>query len=198
LLLARDRREQAEAGKKPEVDNSAGDVQYGEASRHVENLLVTKGQSGTSLADEYPMLMGLAEDFDGVKPGEVLARAIRQEIMTGTLDPKTNDIDMIKAVAPKIESYYDGVAKKIEAARAKKTKPDTTTPSGKPKATVDAKTEQRQKPGARTLTNVAASRAPAKPIPKTTKQKVSTAAKTRQDFPTNEAWKNYLLDKHGA
>lgn len=199
LLLARDRREQAEAGKKPATDNSAGDVQYGKAAAHVEGLLATKGQSGTSIADEYPMLMDLAEDFDGVKPSEVLARAIRQEIMTGTLDPETSDLDMIRAVAPKIEKYYDGVAARITAARAKKTKkPDTTTPSGtKPKVAVDAGKEQRQSTGARTLTNAAASRAPAKPIPKTTQPKTKTIVeKSRKDFQSDAAWRQHLLDLH--
>ncbi len=199
LQLARDKRERVEADKKPVVDNSADNVQYEQAARYVDNLLVTKGQSGTSLADEYPMLMDLAENFDGLKPAEVLARAIRQEIMTGTLDPnRTSDADMIKAVASKIESYYDGVAKKIEAARAKKNKPGITPPSGtKPKVAVEASTEQRQSTGARTLTNAAASRAPAKPLPKSTKQKAPTKTeKTRKDFPSEAAWKDHLLNKH--
>ncbi len=196
LILARDKREKVEAEKKPAVDNSADGVQYEQAARHVDNLLGTKGQSGTSLADEYPMLMELAENFDGLKPADVLARAIRREIMTGTLDPKTSDIDMVRAVAPKIENYYDAVAKRIEAARAKKIKPGTTTPSVKPKAAVETSTEQRQSTGARTLTNAAASRAPAKPPKKMTKQKTSTAEKQRKDFKTDAEWRSHLLNKH--
>ncbi len=197
LLLARDKREKVEAGKKPVADNAADDVQYEQAAKYVDNLLATKGQSGTSLADEYPMLMTLAQDFDRYAPAEVLARAIRQEIMAGTLDPRADEIDMIRTVAPKIENYYDGVAKRIEAARAKKTRPGTTTPSVKPKAVVEASTEQRQSTGARTISNAAASRAPAK-LPKTTKQKAQPSEKTRKDFPSNEAWKSYLLDKHSS
>lgn len=198
LLLARDKREKVEADKKPVADNSADAVNYEAGAKHVDSLLSTKGQSGTSYADEYPMLMTLAEDFDGYKPGEVIARAIRQEIMTGTLDPtKHSDIDMVRAVAPKIEKHYDAVAKKIEAARAKKTKTDTTTPSGKkPKVAVEGSTEQRQSTGARTITNATASRAPAKQ-PKVEKQKAATTAgKTRKDFPSEAAWKDHLLEKH--
>ena len=195
LLLARDKREKAEAAKKPDVDDSADAVQYENAAKHVDNLLVTKGQSGTSIADEYPMLMNLAEDFDGFKPGEVLARAIRQEIMTGTLDPKTSDIDMVRLVAPKIEQHYDAVAKRIEAARAKKTKTGTTIPSGKPKAVVEAATETRKGQAARTITNTTASRAPATP-PKTTKQKAAATEKTRKDFKSDTEWRRHLLDKH--
>lgn len=196
MLLARDKREKAEADKKPPVDNPADEVQYGDAARHVDNLLATKGQSGTSLADEYPMLMTLAQDFDGYSPSEVIARAVRREIMTGTLDPsKTSDLDMIRAVAPKIEKHYDGVARNIEAARAKQRKPGTT-PSVKPKAASEPSKEQRQSPEARTLTNAAASRAPAK-LPKATVVKGKTVGeKTRKDFPSEAAWKDHLLNKH--
>jgi len=93
-------------------------VNYGDAAKHTDVLLSTKGQNGTSPADEYPMLMTLAEDLDGFKPGELIARAIRQEIMTGALDPKKHtDVEMIRAVATKIEKHYKGVATKIRATR---------------------------------------------------------------------------------
>lgn len=197
LLLARDKREKVEAAKKPVESNPADDVQYGEAAKFVDNLLSTKTQSGTSLADEYPMLMELAQDFDGMAPGEVLARAIRQEIMTGTLDPNgKQDVDLVRVVAPKIEKHYDAVAKKIEAARAKQKKPGTTAPSAKPKAAVEPSKEQRQSTEARTITNAAASRAPAK-LPKATAVKgKTTGEKTRKDFPSDQAWKDYLFNKH--
>jgi hypothetical protein len=199
LLLARDKREKAESEKKPVESNSADDVQYEAATRHVDNLLGTKSQSGTSIADDYPMLMSLAQDFDGVAPGEVLARAIRQEIMTGALDPTTPDADMVRTVASKIENHYDAVAKKIEAARAKKAqkakKSDTTTPSGKPKVKVEAANETRNTSQARTITTATASRAPAKP-PKVTKQKAPTTERSRNDFKSDAEWRKYLLNKH--
>lgn len=196
LLLARDKREKADGAKKAEPgDGAAEAMNYEAAVNYVDNMLVTKGQSGTSLADEYPMLMTLSEDFDGFKPGEVLARAIRQEIMVGTLDPRTNEVDMIRAVAPKIEKHYDAVAKKIEAARAKKTKPDTT-PSVTPKVAPATSKEQRQSTEARTITNATASHAPAK-LPKATAVKSkTTSAKSRKDFPSEAAWKEHLLSKH--
>ena len=196
LLLARDKREKVEADKKPVADNSADTVKYDDAAKHIDNLLTTKTQSGTSHADEYPMLMTLAEDFDGFKASEVLARAIRREIETGSLDPKLSDIDLVRAVAPKIEKHYASVAKKIEAASAKNKKPDTTTPSSKkPKAAVEASNERRQSTGAPTITNATASRAPAK-NPKVEKQKAGTTEKTRKDFSSDAAWKNHLFDKH--
>lgn len=198
LLLARDRREKADAAKKTETDNSVVEVNFENAAKHAENLLATKVQGGTSLADEYPLLMTLAHDFDGYRPTEVLARAIKQEIETGTLNPNTSDIDMVRIVASKIEKHYDGVAKRIEAARAKTKKPGTTTPSVKPKAAVEPSTEQRQSTGARTLTNAAASRAPAKP-PKANPPKIkskSTVEKTRKDFKNEREWQEHLFDKH--
>jgi hypothetical protein len=197
LLLARDRREKADGDKKTNPDNSAGEVSYETAAKHLDGLLNTRTKSGTSISDDYPMLMTLAQDFDNFAPSEVLARAIRQEIMTGTLDVNASDIDMVKAVAPKIEQHYERVGKKIQAALAKKTKkPDTTTPSVKPKVKVDAVTEQRQKPAARTITTATASRAPAK-LPKEAKKAASTTgAKTRKDFPSEAAWKEHLFDKH--
>lgn len=197
LLLARDKREKADAGKKAEPDNSVNEAaQYEQASKYVDNLLTTKGESGKSIADEFPMLMTLAEDFDGFKPSEVLARAVRQEYMTGTLDPRGSEIDAIRAVAQKIEAHYDVVAKNIEAARAKKTKPDTTKPSGQPKVVSAPSKEQRKSEGARTITNTTASVAPAK-LPKATVVKgKSTGEKTRKDFPSDKAWREHLLAKH--
>jgi hypothetical protein len=198
LLLARDRREKADTEKKKvEPGNSADEINFETASKHAESLLATKVQGGTSVADEYPLLMTLAQDFDGYKPTEVIARAIRRELETGTLNPNTSDLDMIRTVASKIEKHYDGVAKRIEAARAKNKKSDTTTPSVKPKAANEAGNEQRQSPGARTLTNAAASRAPAK-LPKATAKIKSktTTEKSRKDFGSEAAWREYLFDKH--
>lgn len=197
LLLARDKREKVEADKKPVADDSVeADVNYGAATKYVDNVLSTKVQNGASLADEYPMLMDLAEDFDGFKPGEVLARAIRREILTGTLDPKAEAIDMIRHVAPKIEKHYDAVAKRIEATRAKTKKTDTTTPSGKKPKVAEASTERRQSTGAPTITNATASRAPAKNPKVDQKKAASVEGKTRKDFPSEAAWKDHLFSKH--
>lgn len=198
LLLARDKREKVEREKQPVAGNGADDVQYEQATQYVSNHLTTKGQSGTSLADEHPMLMTLAEDFDGFTPAEVVARAVKHEIEVGILDPsRHSDADMIRYVTGKIEKHYEGLADRISAARSKKTKPDTTKPSGQPpKVAAKASTEQRQSTEARTITNATASRAPAKP-PKTTKQKESAKTeKTRKDFPSEAAWKEHLLNKH--
>jgi hypothetical protein len=199
LLLARDKREKIDAGKKVEPGNDAAEtVQYEQAAKYVDNLLTVKGDSGSSLADEFPMLMDLAENFDQMPASQVLARAVRQEYMAGTIDPSGSEIDAIRIVAQKIENHYDAVAKKIEAARAKKqSKTNTTKPSGKPpKVAPEQSQGAAQKPQARTITNATASRAPAKP-PKTTKQKApTTTEKARKDFKSDAAWRQHLLDKH--
>lgn len=196
LLLARDKREKAE-GTKTDAGNGADAVQYDGAAKYVDNVLSTKGQSGTSLADEYPML-ALAEDFDGYAPSEVIARAVHQEYLAGTLDPNGNPEDHVRSVARKVNDHYDRLAKKIETIRTKTKKPDTATaPSTKPKAASSTSTEQRQSPAARTITNAAASRAPANPPKAPTERKAATTTqKTRKDFPNEQAWRQHLLNKH--
>jgi hypothetical protein len=152
--------------------------------------------NGSTIADAYPMMTVLAQTFDGFQPAEVIARAIRREYMAGTIDPKGSEIEAVRTVAQNIENYYDGIAKKIEAVRAKQKKPNTTKPSVKPKAATEPSQEQRKSEGARTITNAAASRAPAKP-PKAPKQKAApTVEKSRKDFPSDAAWRNHLLDIH--
>lgn len=195
LLLARDKRDKADAAKKPIADNSADiGIEYG--TRMIDGLLTTKEQGGTSIADEYPMLMALSEQLDGYKPAEVLARAIKAEVDTGTLNPKLSDIELIRSVAPKIEKHYGTVAQRINAATVKNTKTDTTKPSVKPKVAKQESTEQRQSTGARTLTNATASRAPANPPKTTTKPKATSEKKTRKDFPSDAAWREHLLTTH--
>lgn len=197
LALARDKRERkTESDKKAEPVNVDEAQQIANAVPYVDNLLVTKGQSGTSIADEFPLLMSLAEHFDGMKPAEVIARAVKREITTGALDPNVTEGVAVRTVARKIEAYYDGLATKIEKARASKQKPDTTKTGEKkpsPAATVKSQ-EQRQSTGARTITNATASVAPATPPPK--KKAVATTEKTRRDFKNDREWREHLLTKH--
>ncbi len=194
LELARDKRE-----KKAESDKSAANPgeaqQIEQATKYVDNLLGLKSQSGTSIADEFPMLMTLAQDYDGFPPAEVLARAIKHEFKTGELDPQTNEMEAVRQIARKIEKHYDDVSSKIEKARAAKIK--STTQSGVPKkpAAVSESQEQRQKQGARTITNATASVAPGtKPKMKT--QKAVVVEKARSDFKTDRAWRDHLLKAH--
>lgn len=198
LALHRDKRERkAESDKNAEPVNPDEAQQIAKAVPYVENLMVTKGQSGTSIADEFPLLMSLAEHFDGMKPAEVIARAVKREITIGSLDPDSTEDTAVRTVARKIEAYYDGLAKKIEAARASKQKPDTTKPGEKkpsPAAVKESK-EQRQSQGARTITNATASVAPATPPPK--KKAAATSEKKRSDFKSEREYTAYLFDKHG-
>lgn len=194
LALARDKRERAESEKKPTPANTGEAAQIETASRYIDNLLVTKGQSGTSIRDEFPMLMSLAEDFDGFKPAELLARAIKREYTVGTLDPRLSEQDAIRAVARKIEQHYEAVHAKVVAAKPSK---KNTTNSGDPKkpaAADKASQDKRQNHGARTITNATASVAPGTK-PKM-KQKAATTEKARKDFPSDKAWREHLLSKH--
>ncbi len=195
LALARDKRERAESEKKAASANSGGAQQIEQASKYIDNLLVAKGSNTQSLADEFPMLMTLSEHFDGVKPGELLARAIQREFQVGTLDPKTNEYDAVRKVARQIEAHYKKGSEKISTALKPKT---DTTNSGNPKKPAVANAtsqEQRQKPGARTITNATASVAPGTK-PKAKQEATTTTEKTRKDFKTDAAWRQHVLHKH--
>lgn len=196
LALARDKREKAESEKKPVDDNDAVARQQIEgAARVIDNELVTKGQAGTSLADEFPKLMSLAQDFDGMPPSQVLATAIRRELLAGSLDPNAPNSVNIRAVAQKIEAHYEAVAKKISASLAPKT--DTTKGTSK-----QAPTNATNKPqsgangqGARTISQANAGKAPGT-APKIKAKNTSVAEKSRKDFKSENEWRNYLFDKH--
>lgn len=174
LALARDKRERTAASEKAPT-NSGEAPQIEQAAKFVENLLGTKGQSGTSIADEYPLVMALAEDFDGLKPSELIARALDRELRVGTLSPNMSDEALARAVLTKINKHYETVASKIQQATSKKT--DTTKPTGKKPAATQASQDKRQSHGARTITNAAASVAPATP-PKVKQPAQKTAKKT--------------------
>lgn len=193
LALARDKRERKAESEKPSPVNSDEIHMIEQASKYVDNLLATKGQSGTSIADEFPMLMNLARDFDGLPPSTVLAKAIKHEYTIGTLSPQTSETDAIRLVAQKIEKHYDAVAANIEKARTAQTKRTTTT--APTKAANATSTEQRQSTGARTITNATASVAPGT-TPKTKQKIAAPAEKTRSDFKSDKAWRDHLLSKH--
>lgn len=196
LALARDKREKAESEKKAatpvDVDE---EQQIAGASRVIDTVLSTKTQTGTSIADEYPHLMTLAEHFDGMKPTEVLARAIKGELLAGSLDPKAPNEVNIRAVAAKIEAHYKAGADRIAAVRSKT---DTTKGASK-QAPANATSKQQsgaKATGARTISNAAAGKAPntAPKAKQTTKQ---SGPKSRKDFKSDAEWRNYLFDSHG-
>lgn len=189
LQLARDKRERAESEKKTAAPvDSDEERSYAEAGRYIENIITVKnGQSETSISDEYPLMVALAEDFDGYKPGELLARTIKLEVKKGVLTGRESEDVMIRHAARKIENYYDAVLKKADTARQRTQKSDTTK-SGNAAAKPASK-EKRQSTGAPTINNAKASVAPSTP-PKTKQEKQKTkdeppkfkSNKERQDW----------------
>lgn len=195
LALARDKREKAESDKKAATPADVGEEQQiAGASRVIDTVLSTKTQAGTSLADEYPHLMTLAEHFDGMKPTEVLARAIKGELLAGSLDPNAPNEVNIRAVAAKIEAHYKAGADRIAAV---KSKTDTTKGASKQApATAPSKTQSSAKaPGARTISNATAGKAP-NTAPKAKQATKQTGEKRRADFKSDQEWRQYLFDKH--
>lgn len=195
LALARDKRERAAESEKkqPAADESVVEAQRIEqASKFIDTQLTVKGQSGASLADEYPLLVALAEDFDGIAPAKLIATAIMHEIKVGGLTGAESNEQMIRHVAKQIETHYTTVKERVSKALPKQ-KTDTTksgTAAAKP-----ASKEQRQKQGTRTISNATASVAPAT-LPKAKVAKEKTGDKQRKDFKSEAAWRDYILAKH--
>lgn len=161
-MLARDKRE-----RKAESEATVNRGTQDEESRHTEEAatfidgrLSTKSMTGKSIADDHPLLMQFAEELDGMKPSTLLWKVIQRETKTGVLDPKMPDDQMIPAAAKLVERHYQSLAERFGKARPTLTPTDTakTDPA---KATANASQEQRQTPGARTITNATASVAPA-------------------------------------
>lgn len=188
LALARDKRERVAESEKQAPANSDEGQQIEQAGRFIESRLTVKGQSGTSLADEYPLLVAMAADFDGMSAPELLARAVRRDLQTGALNG-TEDADvMIRHAASKIEAHYKAVQGRLTTA----TKPKTDTTNQGQAAANPASKEQRQKPGARTITNATASVAPSTPP----KKKADAKKEEPRKFKSDAERRDYLLKKH--
>jgi hypothetical protein len=177
LALARDKRERAESEKKAPTGNSAEAQQIEQAGSYIDNIATTKGQNGTSYAEEFPLTFRLAERFDGMKPGKLLATSIRHEVKIGALTGREPEDVLIRHAARKIEAYYDETLKLGNTARPQPAQKTDTTKSGTP-AAKPASQAQRQGQGARTINNAKASVAPSTP-PKTKKQEPKTEEKPK-------------------
>lgn len=176
LALARDKRERAESDKKATVANSGEAQQIEQAAGYIDSIFTKPGQNGTSYAEEFPLTFKLAERFDGMKPGKLLAHAIRHEVKIGNLTGREPEDVLIRHAARAIEKHYDETLNLGLTARPTKNKTDTTksgTQTPKP-----ASKDQRQSTGAHTITNAKASVAPATP-PKTKKQEPKTQEKPK-------------------
>lgn len=181
LLWERDKKERkaTEQTSAEQAKAQAEAEQAKKAAEYIGTLLQVKDDGGASIADEFPMLIDLAETFEGMKPEAALVRTLQHATKTGKLKLTGNDRNDLRAAAKMLEEHYDALGKKIDTARSKRKNPSqptpsTATPNGeKPSAaTPSTSNETRQKTGARTLTNADASAAPAAPpAPKQTPKK---------------------------
>lgn len=190
LALARDKRErkaQSEAASQKPANTGSDQVDEA-AITYIDNQLTTKREGGKSFADEHPMLMAMAEHLDGVKPGKLLAKVIKQEIQVGNLDRNLPDDVLIRKAAQRIEEHYQGLWKKFPASQPK----TDITKSGDQK-TAPAKAasnEQRQQTQARTINNASASVAPAT-SPKT--KKIEPQVEERPKFKSDKERREWAL-----
>lgn len=176
--LARDKRErlaETEASKKQETEGEDSRKTQQAAEYITKEFFSSKSSDGASFQDKYPLLMGFAEDLDGLKPEVLLWKVLERESKAGNIRPSTDE-KMLHQAAQMVETHYQGLASKFDQAKPKQT--DTTKQGdSKPNADTESK-EQRQSNGTRTITNANASVAPA-----TTPAKKQTENKTQEERP---------------
>lgn len=182
LALARDRRERkAEAEATAKLGEKDTDTQQAEqASTFIGNRL-------TTVSGEYPMLMALAEELDGMKPSMLIWRTMQRETKIGNLDPALGDDALINAAAKLLENNYQRLAERL--GKAKPSTTDTTT--SEPVAKTVSK-DQHQGKAVRTITNANASVAPAT----SPKQKTSKQPEEKPKFKSDKERREFLLKKH--
>lgn len=159
--LARQKREEA-AKTKPKETSDA--VDHEGAHRHIEQELTTKDAEGKSLADEFPLLMTFAKQLEGKSPQEVLWQVMQRETKAGRFHARMKGDELLRAAAKFVETHYDNFFTAAEQARKKKQPTSTAKPNT---SKANAGQDKRQQPGARTISNADAARAPARPPAKT-------------------------------
>ncbi len=155
-MLERDRRDRAAEQARPAEDPSV--KQAAEVTSLIDSRLSARNAEGKTHVERYPLLHGFAGDIDGVKPSELIWKAIQRGIHAGELDPKTPDEQLIEAVSSKIEPHYQALADRLVKAR-------TPASTAAPTQATDATAPKADPPGngVRTITNASASVAPATP-----------------------------------
>lgn len=167
-LFARDKRQRKAEGTtsadQAEAEAEAKKAQA--ASEFIGSRLQEKRSDGRSLADDHPLLTGLAPLLDGMPPEKLLWQVLQRETKTGRIVLTDDDNANISAAAKLIETHYQGLVDKVAKAKPSTfSSPSTAPPSGTtpPAATTSASPDTRQSPAARTITSADASVAPATP-----------------------------------
>lgn len=163
--LERQKREEAAKAKPKETSNA---IDHEGAHRHIEQTLTTKSPEGKILADEFPLLMGLAQRIDGLPPHELLWAVMQRETKAGRFHAKMSSDDLLRSAAKFVETHYTNFLTAADEARKKKLTTSTAKPNKQ--ANANAGTDKRQQPGARTISNADAARAPARPPAKTSQK----------------------------
>lgn len=187
LALARDKRERkAQSDAATSKPEQADDQPSDQAITFIDNQLRTKGEGDKTFADEFPMLMTMAEHLDGAPPGKLLATVIKREIQIGNLDPKLPDDVLIRTAAQRIEKHYQGLWSKFPGSKTDITKSG----DSKTATATTASKDQRQATQARTINNATASVAPAT-SPKT--KKIEPKTEERPKFKSKRDAQDYAL-----
>lgn len=184
-LVAREKRERtAEKQTTAEQAQAKADAEKAaNAAQFIGNRLTVKNGDSRSIAEDYPLLMSLAEDLDGAKPEAVLWKALEHGSKTGRIVLTADDDANIRAAAKLIENRYQALADKAAKARPQPTNPSTAKPNP---PTTPSQAKTRAPAPARTLTTADASVAPATPPAKKQTQ-------TTPKFKTKEEAKAYAL-----
>jgi hypothetical protein len=189
-MLARDKRERKaeEEAKATKVEPDQEAKRAEEVGTFIEGRLTSKAADGQSIGDQYPLLMSLAEDLDGLKPSDLLWRVLQVETKAGNIEVVPDNDKMLHAAARLIEAHYATVAEKISSKVKPKT--DTATTGDKPATPVTTREVQRQGQAARSITNAQASVAPAAP-PK--QQQPQQVAPERPKFKSKKEAQDFAL-----
>jgi hypothetical protein len=189
LALARDKksRQVQPAESAPNPENGVGSQQVAEANAKYirENFLDAKQGDKPTVAERYPLMNAMSEEFDGMKPEELLWQVLKSEKDAGNpffTSPRKED-ELVEFAAKRVEDHYSGI---IERASKARKQPDT----AKPNNAQAASNEQRQQTGARTINNARASQAPASPPAETNPTQNNGRRLTKQEK------LNKLLDRH--
>lgn len=175
LLMARDKRDRAAEAAKPAAEQPQPvDAVTAQKTGRVAQL-IGSGDHGT----KYPMLRGLSQDFDGMKPEELLWREIDRGFQTGEYDRSADDTILIDRASQKIETHYKALGEKIL-----KLLPSTATATQAPAATDDKASPTGN--GTRTITAASASVAPAT-LPATKSAPTTEAPKYKNEAERRKA-----------
>lgn len=180
--LARDKRERkAESDANANKATATAETSQAEQSAAFIGNRLSQARDGKALREQFPLTMALAERVDGMSPEKLIWTVYQRESKLGRYDQaRSSDDDyLITETARLIETHYQALADAVAKAKPlPSTSTATTEQAGlKPDAQESARKDQRQSHGARTLTQAAASVAPAtQPAVKTKTEKAKPKA----------------------